>query len=37
MIETHGYGLNWKGRYDPEVMDHYGRRWAEDDRASPTP
>jgi amidase len=30
MIDTYGYGLNWKGRYDPEVMDHYGRRWHED-------
>ena len=30
MIDTYGYGLNWKGRYDPEVMDHYGARWSED-------
>lgn len=30
MIDTYGYGLNWKGLYDPEVMDHYGRRWTED-------
>ena len=30
MIDTYGYGLNWKGLYDPEVMDHYGRRWHED-------
>ncbi len=30
MVDTYGYGLNWKGRYDPEVMEHYGRRWFED-------
>jgi amidase len=30
MIDTYGYGLNWKGLYDPEVMEHYGRRWTED-------
>jgi amidase len=30
MIDTYGYGLNWKGLYDPEVMEHYGRRWHED-------
>ncbi|MCD2197549.1 amidase [Actinomycetospora endophytica] len=35
MIDTYGYGLNWKGRYDPEVMDHYGRRWTEDGRRFP--
>jgi len=26
MIDTYGYGLNWKGLYDPEVMEYYGRR-----------
>jgi amidase len=30
MVDNHGYGLNWKGRYDPELMAHYGRRWTED-------
>ncbi len=30
MIETYGYGMNWKGLYDPEMMDHYGARWIED-------
>ncbi|WP_433800612.1 amidase [Actinomycetospora sp. CA-084318] len=30
MIENSGYGLNWKGLYDPAVMEHYGRRWTED-------
>jgi amidase len=33
MIETFGYGLNWKGRYDPELMDHYGRQWNDDPTA----
>lgn len=30
MIDTFGYGLNWKGLYDPEVMDHFGRLWQAD-------
>ncbi|GAA4843982.1 amidase [Actinomycetospora corticicola] len=30
MIENSGYGLNWKGRYDPELMEQYGRLWTED-------
>ncbi|GAA4879882.1 amidase [Actinomycetospora straminea] len=30
MIDNFGYGLNWKGHYDPELMDHFGARWAED-------
>ena len=30
MIDTYGYGLNWKGLYDPELMEHYGRLWTED-------
>ncbi|MFC5061260.1 amidase [Actinomycetospora atypica] len=30
MIENSGYGLNWKGLYDPELMEQYGRRWSED-------
>ena len=33
MIDTYGYGLNWKGRYDPELMDHYGERWTADGAA----
>ncbi|MEJ2887677.1 amidase [Actinomycetospora aeridis] len=33
MIETSGYGLNWKGLYDPELMHHYGARWAADPTA----
>lgn len=30
MVDNFGYGLNWKGHYDPELMDHFGRRWSED-------
>ena len=30
MVEANGYGTNWKGLYDPEVIEHYGRRWRED-------
>ena len=30
MVESNGYGLNWQGLYDPEVMEHYGNRWRAD-------
>lgn len=30
MVDLNGYGLNWKGLYDPEVMAHYGNRWRAD-------
>ena len=30
MIENSGYGLNWKGLFDPDVMEYYGRRRTED-------
>ena len=30
MIDNYGYGLNWKGHYDPELMHHFGRRSTED-------
>ncbi|SFP11760.1 amidase [Geodermatophilus dictyosporus] len=37
MIEGNGYGHNWEGRYDPELVAHYGRRRRETaDRWSPT-
>ncbi|MDL5156089.1 amidase [Actinomycetospora termitidis] len=36
MIENSGYGLNWKGLFDPDVMEHYGRRWTEDGSRFPT-
>ncbi|MFC7329699.1 amidase [Marinactinospora rubrisoli] len=26
MIDGNGYGLNWSGRYDPELITHYGAR-----------
>jgi amidase len=31
MIDGNGYGVNWQGRYYPELIDHYGRQW----RAAP--
>jgi amidase len=31
MIEGNGYGANWQGRYDPDLIEHYGRQW----RAAP--
>ncbi len=37
MVEGNGYGHNWEGRYDPELIAHYGRRRRETaDRWSPT-
>ncbi|MBM7806919.1 amidase [Geodermatophilus bullaregiensis] len=37
MIEGNGYGHNWEGRYDPDLVAHYGRRRKETaDRWSPT-
>lgn len=30
MIDGNGYGMNYKGLYDPEQMDFYGQRWRED-------
>ncbi|MGE3253061.1 amidase [Pseudonocardia sp.] len=30
MVDANGYGLNWQGLYDPEVMAHYGAKWRED-------
>lgn len=30
MVDLNGYGLNWKGLYDPEVMEHYGNQWRSD-------
>ena len=29
MIEGNGYGLNWDGLYDPDLIAHYGQRRAE--------
>ncbi len=30
MVDNYGFGLNWKGHYDPELMHHFGRRSTED-------
>src|SRR6476661_6468059 len=30
MVDGNGYGMNWKGLYDPEVMEYYGTRWRAD-------
>ncbi len=30
MVDGNGYGMNWQGLYDPEVMAHYGSRWRSD-------
>jgi amidase len=33
MIDGNGYGMNWKGLYDPELMDFYGAKWRQDPTA----
>lgn len=33
MVEGNGYGMNWHGLYDPEVIEHYGRQWRADGSA----
>ena len=30
MVDGNGYGMNWDGLYDPEVMAHYGAKWRAD-------
>jgi amidase len=30
MVDGNGYGMNWKGLYDPEVIEHYGNQWRAD-------
>ena len=30
MVDGNGYGMNWQGLYDPEVIAFYGDRWRED-------
>jgi amidase len=30
MVDANGYGMNWQGLYDPEVMAHYGEKWRAD-------
>jgi len=31
MVDANGYGMNWQGLYDPELIEHYGNKW----RAAP--
>ncbi|MDQ1106412.1 amidase [Nocardioides zeae] len=33
MVDGNGYGLNWKGLYDPDQMEFYGRTWRQDPSA----
>lgn len=30
MVDGNGYGMNWQGLYDPELIEHYGRHWRAD-------
>jgi amidase len=30
MVDANGYGMNWPGRYDPELIEYYGNRWRAD-------
>ncbi len=30
MVDGNGYGMNWPGRYDPALIEHYGQRWRAD-------
>lgn len=37
MLEGNAYGRNWKGFYDPELIQHFGYQWRHDPgRLSPT-
>ncbi len=29
MVDANAYGMNWKGLYDPELIEFYGRQWRE--------
>ena len=33
MVDGNGYGLNWQGRYDPELIGYYGGKWRSDPAA----
>ncbi|MGH3196361.1 MAG: amidase [Streptosporangiaceae bacterium] len=33
MVDGNGYGLNWQGRYDPDLIDYYGGKWRSDPTA----
>ncbi|MGA9870517.1 MAG: amidase [Rhodococcus sp. (in: high G+C Gram-positive bacteria)] len=30
MVDGNAYGMNWKGKYDPELIAYYGNRWRND-------
>ena len=30
MVDANGYGMNWEGLYDPEVIEYYGNQWRAD-------
>jgi amidase len=30
MVDGNGYGMNWSGLYDPEIIDYYGGKWRSD-------
>jgi amidase len=30
MVDGNAYGMNWKGKYDPELIAHYGQQWRAD-------
>ena len=29
MVDGNGYGMNYQGHYDPELIEHYGNQWRE--------
>jgi amidase len=33
MIDGSGYGMNWHGRYEPDLIDQYGDKWRSDPAA----
>jgi amidase len=32
MVDANGYGMNWQGLYDPELIEFYGSQWRRDPR-----
>lgn len=30
MVDANGYGMNWQGLYDPEIIEYYGNKWRAD-------
>jgi amidase len=30
MVDANGYGMNWQGLYDPELIEYYGNQWRQD-------